>query len=320
MKKNLIALGTLLIATTLSSCSFSATYSDTFLSLDTYISISITTTGDGNTHLKNIKNIYKDIDIVADNFEAHNGKSVYDLNQNRELELSDSLKSLIEVSIDAKNKTNGYYNPLIGRLSEKWKDAIENNEILSDDVIQSELEIMNNSSIKIEDNKAIITGDANLDLGGIAKGYATELVHDYLVENNITEYLINSGESNIIVGNRSNKYTVGLSKALSDGLYTKLKLTDKAIGTSSPKYQNNEIDGVLYHHILSPFTGYPVNNYESVNVICDNSIFTDCYSTAIFVMDLEYAKQFIYENNISAILCSNNEIIYKKLGDDIEEV
>ena len=323
MRRNLILLGGTIILATLSSCNQNKVYSKTLFYLDTYVDVSITC--NDKSHLSKIEEIYKDVNIVADNFESHNGKSVYDLNQNRELEVSDTLKALINYSIELTEKTNGYYNPLIGRLANKWKESIKINEVLDSSIISEELDIMNNSSIIVDGNIIKLIGDADLDLGGIAKGYATELVHQYLIDNNIEEYLINSGESNILVGKRNKGYTVGLSKPFVDtnntkDLYATLKLTDKSIATSSPAHQSFELDGKLYHHIISPFTGTPINNFASVNVICDNSMYADAYSTAIFVMDLDTAKKFADDNNIDVILCDKNEIIYQKLGEEIEKV
>ena len=327
MKKKLILLSTAFLFFTLISCDYIQEYHDKFISLDTYIDISFKCANNGKEHMKNLKNIYNEINLASDNYESRDGKSIYDLNANRELELTDTLKALINYSFEAKENTNGYYNPLIGRLSMKWKEAIERNTYLEPNIIDSELQIMNNSEVIIEDNKAKIIGEADLDLGGIAKGYATELVHQYLKDNNITEYLINSGESNILVGERNKLYKIGLSKPFFDEnstdkekYYGILNIANKSIATSSPRYKKTEINGKLYHHIISPFTGMPINNFESVNVICDNSMDADVYSTAIFVMDIETAKKFADDKNLGIILCNNGEIIYQKLGETIEKI
>ena len=304
----------------LTGCALNITYNDVFISLDTQIEISFKSSANGKKQLKEIKNIFKEVDKYSDNYQSHDGKSIKDLNDNREIDLDDSLKALIEASISVKESTNGYYNPLIGRLSKLWKNSIKNKQIVDDATVLEELEIMNNSEIVIEGNKIRITGDADVDLGGIAKGYATELVHQYLVENKIKNYIINAGESNILVGTRKKGYKVGLSKPFDDSLYGIINVNDISIGTSSPKYQSCVIGDVLYNHILSPFTGKPVNYYESVNIINNDSMIADAYSTALFAMDLDTLKSFVDENDIQVIACKDNEIIYQKVDGEIEEV
>ena len=64
----------------------------------------------------------------------------------------------------------------------------------------------------------------------------------------------------------------------------------------------------------------PINNFESVNVICDNSMYADVYSTALFVMNIDDAKKFADDKNLEIILCKDGKIIYQKLGEKIEEI
>ena len=55
-----------------------------------------------------------------------------------------------------------------------------------------------------------------------------------------------------------------------------------------------EAGGVLYHHIIDPKTGYPVqNNLESVTVTGAESVICDALCTAIFVMGEEDGKSFL---------------------------
>ena len=303
----------------LTSCNMPSVYSKDFFELDTYINVNITTTN-GKEHLKQIQKIYNDVDNYCNYYESYNNQSIYDLNNNREIEANDLLLSIITIANDLITKTNGYYNPLIGSLADKWKNAIKQNEVLDAKTIETELQSMENSKLVIEDNKITITGDANLDLGGIAKGYATNLVYEYLKENNITNYLINSGESNILLGESKKGYRVGLSIPFSDKLYGVYIDKNIAIATSSPAHQSFVKDDILYHHIISPFTGCPVNNFESVNIITKNSTYADAYSTAIFSMDLDTAKAFADSNDLGIILCDKQNIIYSKVDGIIEKI
>ncbi len=320
MKKINIIMLILSLAFVLAGCSLSVTYNATIISLDTQIDISFKSSKGGKKALDDVKNIFKDVDKYSDNYNSHDGQSIKDLNDHREIELNDSLKPIVEVALEVMNDTNGYYNPLIGRLSKLWKNAIKNKQIVEQSIIDAELDIMNNSSIIIEGKTIRIEGDADLDLGGIAKGYATEKVHQYFVDNNITEYLVNAGESNVLVGTRKKGYRVGFSKPFEDSVYGIMNLNDKSIGTSSPKYQSCVVNNELIHHLLSPSTGKPANYYESVNVICDDSMIADAYSTALFAMDLDTLKEFVDSKGIQVIVCKNSEIIYKKVDGEFEEI
>lgn len=312
----------------LTACSFKAktiTYTKSpIYAMDTVISLSFYNLKDNNEYYSNVKKIYKDIDKEASDYNHIDTiTSIYDLNSKREGDVSDSLLDLINKALYYKEITNGYFNPFIGSLSHLWKESLDDSLMPSENTINDLLEKMNNTSLEIDGNHIKIIGDGNLDLGAIAKGYATYKANNYLKENDIKYYLLNAGDSSIALGSKNNE---NLKIALLDPNSNKektsyigvLSLKDKVISASSPLYQNKIIDGKKYHHLINPFTGYPANNFDGVFVINDNPLEGDVYSTAIFQMDLETAKEFALDKGISIILYKGNEIIYKSLGVSIE--
>ena len=119
------------------------------------------------------------------------------------------------------------------------------------------------------------------------------------------------GESNILFGEKpSDLFSFGLKKPLTEGYYAEGKKNNLSIATSSVEYQNFIIDNKRYHHIISPFTGYPINFYDSVNVIGDEVLYSDALSTALFLMDYDSAIDYAKKNNISIILYKD-KILYK---------
>ena len=286
--------------------------------MDTVIEVKFYNVNDYNEHYQNIKKIYNEYSKLADDFETYSGyKNIYDLNNEREIEASNDLIELIEASIELNKKTNGYFNPLIGRLSHIWKDIIEDktlNEIknVDNELILNEISIMNSSEIIIEENIVKINGDANIDLGAIAKGFATYKCVEYLKNNNIEGYLINAGESSVALGTKGgNSFTVALQAPYSNNIIKNLEIKNTSIATSSGKHQHIIYENIRYHHIINPFTGYPSNIYDNVNVIIDNALYADCYSTAIFSMNYDDAINFSKNNNFDLILYKDNKILWK---------
>ena len=284
--------------------------------MDTVVNITFYNVDDYKVHYDKIKKIYQDVDNVSNDFESNSQcNGVYDLNTSRSVEGNDILIELINSAVNMMNDTNGYYNPFIGRIAHLWKNAIKNNNILDGNTIIQELEIMNSTSVEIVDYTISLKGEGNLDLGGIAKGFATQKAKEYLDSEGIKGYLINAGNSNIVYGEKfGEEFKIGFNKPYDDGLYAVVQTNNNAIGTSSPKYQYIEVEGVRYHHLLNPYTGYPMNYYDSVNILCDNSMYCDVYSTAIYSMDLETVKEFEVEKQINVLLYKNNDIIYKSNG------
>ena len=305
----------LLLIVVLSACNNLEVYSGKpIYAMDTTINITLYNDPQAEAHYNHIKTMFQEYSNLLDNYTSYKGEeNIYTINEKRSIGVSKRLREAIEKALELKEDTNGYFNPLIGGLSNKWKEAIKNREVLSNEVISAELEKINTSSIQIDGDLVTIVGDADIDLGGFAKGYVTKLVIDYLKEQNITGYLINAGESSVSFGTKGNmNFRVSLMGPYDFKEIKLLETINNSVSTSSGKHQNVEIDGVRYHHLINPFTGMPTNNFDNVNVIMPDAMIGDAYSTAIFGMSFEDAKEFIIEKDISAILYKDGKIIFER--------
>jgi thiamine biosynthesis lipoprotein len=282
--------------------------------METIVNITFYNEKDADTHYNNIKEIYQLYDQLADDFNPSSKyENIYSLNSKRKITAVAELVKLIEEAVKLYEDTNGYFNPLIGRIAHIWKDAITLDAGYPDaDLISSELNIMNNTTISIKDNEIELIGDGNIDLGAMAKGYATEKVREYLKKNGVTGYLVSAGESSVLIGKKGDEnFKIGLSKPFNSEYIKIVECSNTSVGTSSYKYQKKEYNEGLAHHLINPFTGYPANYYTSVNVMCESSILCDVYSTALFSMDIDSAKDFAKDKNIDILLFGNNEILYQ---------
>ena len=289
--------------------------------LNTTIDVTFYNTDNYELHYKKIKEIYNDVSRIASDFESnYNETSVYDLNQKRKINSSLILVDLINKALYYKELTNGYYNPFIGRISHIWKEALDTKLLPDENLINSEIEIMNNTNIVINEDTITLIGDGNLDLGGIAKGYATELVYQYLKENNITGYLIDAGNSSITLGSKGkNTFRLGLINPIENNYYAYLNLRNTSIATSSFQHQKAIIDGNIYHHLVNPKTGYPSNLYSSLSIVGIDNTMLDVLSTAMFSMSIDEIKEFEELYNLKAIILKDNDIIYQNEGCDFLE-
>ncbi|MCR5350268.1 MAG: FAD:protein FMN transferase [Acholeplasmatales bacterium] len=259
------------------------TYSKSFWAFDTTISIKIYDEDNSKKYVEHIEEEFKELSNECDDYSG----LLYELNQNREVDSKKYLADIINNALILKEETNGYFNPFMGRITHLYKENIDS---INDELIKNELDIVNNSSVEISGNHIKINGDANIDLGAITKGYATKLAKEYLEENGIKKYLINSGESSISVGSKTHR--IGLLKPLDTqrDYYAKIKLSNIGISTSAISYQK--------YHIISPKTGVQETYYQSISVISDNDLKNDVYSTAIFSMPEDELTSFANSKNI----------------------
>ena len=311
MKKIIYIFITILMLISLAACNSEVTYECTPISVfDTVVTMVFYDDANYKTYYNDIKAKFNEINRISDDFNINTDKNnVYVLNDKREVE-SGLLKDMLTKAIELKDETNGYFNPFIGRLTHKWKDAIKNNNVLSSTEIEEELSLMNNTTISFDGDIIKLEGQGNIDLGAFAKGYALEWAKNYLEEKNVDKYYINCGSSSIYVANK--ELNISLSKPYSNDSILDFKASNIGIATSSPKYQYSVIEGEKYHHLINPFTGYPSNIYDSVNVIGNNNMKNDIYSTAFFSMSVDDVKEYVKDKDINVILYKDNEIIYQK--------
>lgn len=131
--------------------------------------------------------------------------------------------------------------------------------------------------------------DMSLDVGAIAKGYATEQVARHLEEKGITGYVLNVGGNVRTIGAKpdGSSWTVGIENPDGGDYLAYLELKGQSLVTSGSYQRFYYVDGEPYHHIIHPDTLMPAEGYLSVSVICADSGMADSLSTALFCMPIE---------------------------------
>jgi hypothetical protein len=140
----------------------------------------------------------------------------------------------------------------------------------------------------------------DVDFGGIAKGYASDLTASSLRgAPGVTGAIINLGGNVYAVGGNSGKpWRVAIRDPFDgDKTVGTLEVKDRAVVTSGGYERYFERDGVRYHHIIDPRTGYPASSgLASVTVVCASGAMADGLSTGLFVLGKERALEIWREN------------------------
>jgi len=134
-----------------------------------------------------------------------------------------------------------------------------------------------------------------VDLGGIAKGFAVDLACDVLNKGGIKNYIVNAGGDLFVAGRLPSRlWRIGLQDPENaHGIIATLSVSGMAIATSGDYEQYFIKDGVRYHHILSPSTGYPARGLHSVTILAPSTMEADALATALFVMGREKAGRWL---------------------------
>lgn len=129
-----------------------------------------------------------------------------------------------------------------------------------------------------------------LGLGGIAKGYALERAGALLDKRGFENFLLVSGGQVYARGSRGGRpWQVGVRdpRGERDEIFATLPLADGSLSTSADNESFFVVDGVRYHHILDPQTGWPSKGVRSATVLAADPTLADALSTAVMVLGKE---------------------------------
>lgn len=288
-------------------------YSKYLLKFNSIISFTVECTSDQMVEISNIFDAY-DSSCDYYNYSPNNLKN---LNTERNAYITNELKEVLEFSLTV-GTFNNSFNMYSGSINNLWKEYFYGITTIfpnSEEVERTVYE-MNNSQLEINGNYAQIIGNANIDLGAVAKGYAVMKVEEYLEINNIKNYLINAGNSNISLGEKSdgNDFQLAIKNVYDNSYALVLSLSNKSVVTSSIEGNSTFIDDVFYSHIIDPTTGYSNDFYDSITLIGDCSATLDILSTSFFNLSLNEIKVICDELSIDIVVLKNDEILYKSEG------
>ena len=304
----------LLLPILLASCSKSVKpLENKIFCFDTMINVKLYE-GEQND-VNELTNLFSKYSKLSDNYQSADITNVYTLNHtNEEVTVDKILYDLLKCSVDVQNEGANYFNPLCGSLSKKWKESLKNQQILAENVKNEELSKISASSLVFKDeNKIQRLGEAEIDLGGIAKGYVLDRAKDYLENKGLKSYLIDGGSSSILLGEKQSKdgyFSVGI-KDLSNSY---LKLKNCFVSSSSISEQGVVIDNVTYSHIINPVNGSAINENDAVIVVSDTGYYGDAMSTSLMMNTVEEIKAIEAEHNVKTIVIKNGQIAYRNEG------
>ncbi|MBR3995197.1 MAG: FAD:protein FMN transferase [Clostridia bacterium] len=212
-------------------------------------------------------------------------------------------RPIIDMLLYAKEmytRTNGTVNIAMGSVLSLWHDY---REIGMDNPAEASLPPMEKLKLASEhtDISKMIIDEKNctvtltdplmkLDVGAIAKGYATERVASSFEERGVSGYLLNVGGNIRAIGTKpdNSPWNVGIENPNGDEYLAYLDIYGSESVVTSGSYQRYYyVDGKPYHHIIDPDTLMPSEGFVSVSVICEDSGLGDALSTALFCMSQE---------------------------------
>lgn len=323
MKKSSMILILIVIISMLSACSDGAAYtkySSTFFdSFDTVTNVIGYTENqeEFDQYVTQIHDRMLELHKMYDKYKSYDGiNNIKTINDNAGKEPVKVSKEIIDLIIFSKEmyyetsmKTNIALGPVLSIWSE-YRDEAEfdptNAKIPPMDILQEASKYTDIDKVIVDkEEMTVFLEDPNmkLDVGAVAKGFATEIVVNELSEQGFDSWIISAGGNIKSVGKprdpAKDKWAIGIQnpdkEVFGDGsnILETVFANDKSVVSSGDYQRYYIVDNIRLHHIIDPETLMPATYYRAVNVIYEDSGAADFYSTDVYILPYEESRELV---------------------------
>lgn len=283
----------------ISGCQLSSVpYQKDFFAMDTYMSVLVY----GNNAEQAADACVTEIQRLDTLLDKNDPKSdIFRLNhaQGAMIPIEPETEDLLSLARTYAKQTSGKFDPTINAVSELWAIGSERERVPPGAELSQALRKVGYENLVLSRGQAQLKDGATVDLGGIAKGYAADRAVQILREYGIEHAVLSLGGNVYVLGSAPNgqPWNIGIQDPDDkQDIIATLSLSNCSAVTSGDYERYFEQDGIRYHHIFDPKTGYPGNSgVRSVTIICESSTQADAYSTALFLMGMERGMEFYHQ-------------------------
>ena len=193
-------------------------------------------------------------------------------------QVSEDLFNVLRIAIDIARTSDGAFDPTLGPLTRLWRESRRSRRLPSAEAIAEARRRTGWRKLRLDARTRTVilaVSGMQLDLGGIAKGFAADEMLLVLRRLGLPHSLV-AASGDLALGGQG--WTVDVGGATRT-------LGECGVSTSGPAEQFALIDGVRYAHILNPRTGIGLVNAPTVGVIAPTATLADAIATAAVVMD-----------------------------------
>ena len=254
----------------------------------------------------NLRNFKKEIDSLLVDFNQSLSTYISDseistFNQTGNVTFnSPYFFEVLNASKEVHKKSDGYFDPTVGPLVDAWGFGDGATLSLDSSQVDSVLQYVGFEKIDFDQTTvSTTTKGLKLNFSAIAKGQAIDVVAEYLMAQNINDFMVEIGGEVRAKGKNDigETWTIGIEvpdESRVGGLFDGVLLENSAMATSGNYRNFKVVNGRKVAHTIDPKTGYPkMITLLSATVVAPSCMYADAYATAAMAMGLEKAKELI---------------------------
>ncbi len=198
---------------------------------------------------------------------------------------------LVKKGISYGDLSGGRFDITIGKAEDLYNFHSEKHTVPTAAQLAAAVRSIGYQQIQISGRKIRLTKTGGeIDLGGIGKGYIADRVADLLRSKGVTSAIVSLGGNIVTIGDKGGTpFTIGIEKPFSDqsAIVGTVPAKDQTLVTSGVYERYFKKNGKLYHHILDPKTGLPVEtDIRGVTIVSKDGNSADCDSLATYCLIL----------------------------------
>ena len=246
------------------------------------------------------------------------GSDVWRINHaaGQPVKVSQDTLNILEITNRFSLLSDGAFDITVAPIVALWDFTGGSQKMPDAETVAKLLPLVGYDRIKIDGDMVTLPEGMAIDFGGIAKGYIADRIAEYCRGNGVNSAIINLGGNVIVLGEKPNgdPWKVGVQNPQADTgtSIAAVSIRNKSVVTSGIYERGFTVNGVRYHHLFDPKTGWPAQNeLASVTIISDSSADGDALSTSCFVLGLEKGMALVesLEGIEAVFITRDNEII-----------
>ena len=266
--------------------------------LDTYVQISLYDDSDISVIDLAFQEITRLEDLLSVNREGSELDRLAKAAGKEWVEISPETQEVLLLAKEYADLSGGLFDVTSGPLIDLW-DINGEGHYPTQDELDAVLPLISSEDLLIEDGRAFLAREGmEANLGAIAKGYIADKVKELLLDQGVESAIIDLGRNVLLIGDKpdGSNVNVGVQDPNQEqGVLLGLVSTaDTSVVTSGINERYFTYEGVDYHHILDPFTGFPADNdLASVTILSSTSAQGDALSTTCLLLGTEKGMELI---------------------------